>query len=225
MSRATRPDRRRLAICTLLLALTTVAAACGGDDAEEAGGSDTADTAADGATDATAAPEGDGSGSGEPEGGLPIGGMDPDIVAIAELPEAEFCGLLTRDDVVELTGVEVDEGDYTTFEGLGTNCLYTEAGTFETVAKHEVGFLSWSDYAGLVSLQLGEDAPPPAASCEVDGREALCSEPFTDPEGILSTGFQVAVKLGADADPYLLVEMPDEAAAIAAAERILSRLG
>lgn len=225
MTRAIRPDRRRTVALALVLALAL--GACGGDDdAEGAGGSGTADTGGDsGASAATAAPEGGGTGSGEPEGGLPTGGMDPEIIAIAELPEAEFCGLLTRDDVVELTGVEVDEGDFTTFEGLGTNCLYTEAGTFETVAKHEVGFLSWSDYAGLVSLQLGDDAPPPAEPCEVDGREALCSEPFTDPDGILSTGFQVAVKLGTDADPYLLVEMPDQAAAIAAAERILSRLG
>jgi hypothetical protein len=151
--------------------------------------------------------------------------MDPAIVALAELPEPEFCALLTRDEVADITGIAVGEGSFLSVEGLGTNCIYYPEDDFALVLKFEVGFLAYSDYAALAGMQIGEDGPPPAEACEVAGREAMCAEPYDDPEGFASSGYQIVLKLGTDADPYLLVEAPDGDAATAASETILSRIG
>ena len=204
-----------------LLVSVGMLGACGSDDDGDAGDvTVVADDATDGATDATqpggdasadTAAAGDGTDAATPtlvvddgsgaDGDLPVTG-DPALFALTELPTDQVCALIPQPDVESIVGVAVADPSGMQAAGLGTNCLYNDAATYDLVAKLEFSVFDWNTVKGLTSFKA--EGVPATEDCQVAGRTALCT-PEYELDGF-ATGAQVYVQLGGDGDIVLFTE-------------------
>jgi len=162
------------------------------------------DTGSGGATDDTAAGSTDtlavDDGSSADGGGDVVG--DPALYALTQLSVDDVCALLPKDQVEAIVGGAVADPSGMQISSLGANCLYTDATTFDLVAKLEFNVLPWTAVVGLA--EYAADGVPEAQDCTIGGRPALCT-PEYELNGI-STGAQVYVQLGGDDDISLFTE-------------------
>ncbi len=190
--------------------------------ADEAATSAT-DTGSGGATDDTAAGSTDtlavDDGSSEDGGGDMVG--DPALYALTQLSVDAVCALLPKDQVEAIVGGVVADPTGMQISSLGANCLYSDATTFDLVAKLEFSVLPWEAVVGLASFK--PDGAPETEECSVARRAALCT-PEYESDGF-ATGAQVYVQLGGDGDIVLFTESSMGVdAATALAELALSNL-
>jgi len=136
-----------------------------------------------------------------------------DLSALPGLQPQEVCSL-APDNVIEAAlGAPIGAApDGTTFEGLGTNCIWeTAEGTSGPQVKVEFNTFTYEGSAGLAKAQPGNE------DIEVAGLDAVTYEDATG-------AIVIVVKLGDADETGLYVDAPDGDGAQAVAEAVVASL-
>lgn len=185
----------------LVLGISLAAVACSsGDDTgapatvttEITGGEPSPDAGAPDDTTGEAGSDGSGAegGSGSPAGP-------------AYLDEATLCALVSEADVEAAIGEDVEAPAYSSFEDLGSNCIFYTVDRFELGAMIEIRDGSYAASVALYTADTGAGTPS-GVECDVAGRPAVC-RPGYQLDGF-TYGAVRLVQIGEPTDQGLYVE-------------------